>query len=96
MASWNRSGRIVPTVLGNNGVDIPPWPNCNWPSRTTAGPHQVKIHPDHPDHELLTWDDWALVLRYYYAFATLIDSQIGRLMQHLEQAGQIENTTLDS
>ncbi|SVE13894.1 uncharacterized protein METZ01_LOCUS466748, partial [marine metagenome] len=28
-------------------VEIPPWPNYDWPSRSTPGPHHVKIHPDH-------------------------------------------------
>ncbi len=72
-------------------VEIPPWPNYDWPSRATPGPHHVKIHPD---HERLIWDDWATALRHYYAFASLIDSQIGRLMQHLRQSGLIDNTVV--
>jgi arylsulfatase A-like enzyme len=72
-------------------VEIPPWPNYDWPSRSTAGPHQVKIHPD---HERLSWDDWATAIRYYYAFTTLIDEQIGRIYDHLEKTGELENTVI--
>lgn len=72
-------------------VEIPPWPNYDWPSRSTPGPHHVKIHPQ---HEHLTWDDWATAIRYYYAFTTLIDEQIGRLYAHLEATGQLHNTIL--
>ena len=74
-------------------VDIPPWPNYDWPSRSTPGPHHVKIHPE---HESLTWEDWATAIRYYYAFTTLIDQQIGRIYAHLESTGQLENTVINS
>ncbi|MDP6777085.1 MAG: sulfatase-like hydrolase/transferase [Candidatus Latescibacteria bacterium] len=70
-------------------VGIPPWPNYEWPSRAIPGPHHTKIHPD---TERLTWDDWATAIRYYYAFTTLIDSQIGRIMAHLEAVGALSNT----
>ncbi len=72
-------------------VDIPPWPNYDWPSRSTPGPHHVKIHPE---HESLTWEDWATAVRYYYAFTTLIDEQIGRIYAHLEAAGELDNTII--
>jgi len=72
-------------------VEIPPWPNYHWPSRAIPGPHHTKIHPD---HERLTWDDWAMAIRYYYAFATLIDDQVGRIVNHLEQTGVLENTVV--
>ncbi len=70
-------------------VEIPPWSNYTWPSRTIPGPHHVKIHPD---HERLSWEDWEMAIRYYYAFTSLIDSQIGRLMGHLKSTGILDNT----
>ncbi|MBN1349365.1 sulfatase-like hydrolase/transferase [candidate division KSB1 bacterium] len=73
------------------GQEILPWKNYSWHSRGIAGPHHVKIHPD---HERLTWDDWAMAIRYYYAFATLIDSQIGRIIEHLEKTGMLEKTVI--
>jgi len=72
-------------------VEIPPWPNYEWPSRSIPGPHHVNIHPD---AERLTWNDWAVVIRYYYAFTSLIDSQIGRIVDYLEQTGLIDNTVI--
>ncbi|MCK5803551.1 MAG: sulfatase-like hydrolase/transferase [Lentisphaeria bacterium] len=69
-------------------VEIPPWPNYDWDS-TVNLPLQVKRHPD---ADSLTWDDWAEAIRYYYAFTTLIDAQIGRLLKGLETRGMLENT----
>ncbi|MCD4824887.1 MAG: sulfatase-like hydrolase/transferase [Phycisphaerae bacterium] len=72
-------------------VEIPPWPNYEWPSRSIPGPHHVKIHPD---QEHLSWEDWAMEIRYYYAFTTLIDHQIGRLYEHMEAEGLLDNTVI--
>ncbi|MBT3376591.1 MAG: sulfatase-like hydrolase/transferase [Lentisphaerae bacterium] len=69
-------------------VDIPPWPNYAWDS-TVNLPLQVKRHPD---ADAFSWDDWAEAVRYYYAFTTLIDRQIGRLLEGLDQRGLAENT----
>lgn len=70
-------------------VDIPEWPNYRWDASSRPGPHLVNMHPD---QELLTWNDWATALRYYYAFATMIDEQIGRMLQRLEEDGILDNT----
>ncbi len=70
-------------------IEIPEWENYRWESRKINRPHQVKIHPS---AENLTWEDWAEGIRYYYAFATLIDRQIGRMLDHLEETGLAENT----
>jgi len=69
-------------------VEIPPWPNYEWDS-TVNLPLQVKRHPDADD---LTWDEWAEAIRHYYAFTTLIDHQIGRLLDGLVQRGLDEDT----
>jgi arylsulfatase A-like enzyme len=73
------------------GKGIPPWPNYDWPARLINGPHQVKLHPRADE---LTWNDWADAIRYYYAFATLIDEQIGRVLAHLDAAGIANNTII--
>jgi arylsulfatase A-like enzyme len=70
-------------------VSIPPWPNYEWPSRSTPGPHHYKLHPD---HENLPWEHWEIMIRYYYAFASFIDFQIGRMLEFLEESGLAENT----
>lgn len=72
-------------------VEIPEWPNYRWDARQLNRPHQVKLHT-HADE--LTWDDWAEAVRYYYAFASLIDDQIGRILQHLDETGQRDNTLI--
>ena len=72
-------------------VEIPPWPNYRWPSREIPGPHHTKIHPR---HERLGWDAWAEAVRYYYAFTTMIDDQIGRILRHLDKTGLDRNTVV--
>ncbi len=72
-------------------VEIPRWPNFEWPAREANRPHQVKVHPR---SEELSWNDWAEAVRYYYAFTSLIDDQIGRVLDHLEEIGQAENTVV--
>jgi len=69
---------------------LPPWPNFDWPSRQTPGPHQAKINPR---AESMTWEgNWQPLLRHYYAFTSMIDDQIGRTLRHLEESGLAENT----
>ncbi|MDP6042376.1 MAG: sulfatase-like hydrolase/transferase, partial [Candidatus Latescibacteria bacterium] len=72
-------------------VEIPPWPNYEWPSREIPGPHHLKIHWD---NDKLTWEDWAMAVRYYYARISMIDSQIGRLYDYLKESGELDNTVL--
>lgn len=87
------AGYIAPQELYDTyrDVEIPPWPNYEWDSRGINGPHQVKIHPH---NESLCWEDWADVLRHYYARCTLIDMQLGRICDHLEDRGLLENTVI--
>ena len=73
------------------GVEIPEWPNYRWAGRTANRPFQVKMHPF---AEQLTWEDWAEAIRHYYGFATLIDHQIGRILDHLDATGLRDNTII--
>lgn len=72
-------------------VDIPPWPNYEWSARDIPGPHQGTIHPLQQDWD---WPDWEILVRHYYAFTTMIDSQIGRMLDHLERTGIADNTVV--
>ncbi|MBT4498290.1 MAG: sulfatase-like hydrolase/transferase, partial [Gemmatimonadetes bacterium] len=72
-------------------VEIPEWPNYRWEGSKENAPYQVKRHPRTDE---LEWVDWAEAVRHYYAFATLIDQQIGRLLGHLEETGLAENTVV--
>jgi len=71
--------------------EIPPWPNYDWPARAINGPHQAKLHPRADE---LTWADWADAIRHYYAFTTLIDEQLGRVLAHLDATGLAKNTAI--
>ena len=68
---------------------IPEWANYRWPARTIPGPHHCKLHPL---HEELGWEAWETMIRYYYAFTTLIDAQIGRIIDALKENGTLDNT----
>lgn len=72
-------------------MEIPPWPNFHWPSRQIPGFHQRNIHQN---LETTPWAHWEEQLRYYYAGVSLIDEQVGRLLDHLEQSGQLDNTII--
>jgi arylsulfatase A-like enzyme len=72
-------------------IEIPEWPNYSWPASNIPGLHHAKIHPDQKD---LKWDDWAMMIRYYYAFTTMIDAQIGRMIEHLKNTGLMKNTVI--
>ena len=72
-------------------LPIPPWPNYNWDSRGVPGPHHLKIHWE---NEELTWSDWEMAIRYYYARTSMIDSQIGRLHSYLESSGMLSDTVI--
>jgi arylsulfatase A-like enzyme len=70
-------------------IEIPEWPTYRWPAREISGPHQVKLYPN---AEQLVWEDWAEAIRHYYAFTSLIDQQIGRMLDYLEESGLVDNT----
>ena len=72
-------------------VDIPEWPNYRWDAQGINGPHQVKVHEHAAE---CTWDDWAEGVRHYYAFTTLIDQQIGRIVDHLDRTGAGRDTVV--
>lgn len=72
-------------------VDIPEWPNFRWESRNIPGAHWNKLHPRNQE---MTWDEWALLVRYYYAFTSMVDGQFARILHHLESSGLDRNTII--
>jgi len=72
-------------------VKIPQWENYNWRPQNPHGPDQLKRHPN---VDKLQWEDWEESIRHYYAFATLIDEQIGRVLDHMEKKGIADNTII--
>jgi arylsulfatase A-like enzyme len=72
-------------------VDVPPWPNFEWPADETEIPARFRRDPD---AETFEWDDWAEAVRYYYAFTSMIDAQIGRLLDYMTESGFLEDTVV--
>jgi arylsulfatase A-like enzyme len=68
---------------------IPPWPNFEWAQRDLSLPYTIKMPSLQRD---IPWSEWELALRHYYACASLIDSQIGRIVEHLRSSGLLEDT----
>jgi arylsulfatase A-like enzyme len=70
-------------------ADIEPWPNFDWPAEAIPGAHHNRLY----DEAATTpWEDWAAAVRHYYAFTTMIDAQVGRLLDYLERSGLLEET----
>lgn len=69
-------------------IEIPPWPNFDWKPDIDA-PCQAKRHPKADE---LAWEDWAAAIKYYYAFTSLIDDQVGRMLDYLDESGLADNT----
>lgn len=74
-------------------VSIEPWANFDWPALETPGPHRFALSPPVTQAgRNLPWESWEAGIRYYYAFTTMIDTQIGRLVDHLRQRNLLDNT----
>lgn len=69
-------------------IEIPEWPNFRW---NAPDDHPCRIKTV-PNAENFSWEDWAEVIRHYYACASLIDEQFGRIMKHLKRRGLADNT----
>ncbi len=78
-------------------VEIPTWPNVDWPSRRIMGPHQLKIAPGHDGTE---WPRWQEMIRHSYACTTFIDAhgslreidtirQVSQMPPHLHETAWV-------
>jgi arylsulfatase A-like enzyme len=72
-------------------MPIPPWTNFEVPDGLLGPQHLRCRHPRAGGRE---WAYWERALRYYYAFTTQIDHEIGRILDHLDQTGLSENTVV--
>lgn len=72
-------------------LEIPPWPNF-----VDDGPLRPRVHRLKMPSEIGMgdWDFWKPAVRHYFAYMSLIDEQIGRLLDRLEGTGQAENTVV--
>ena len=73
-------------------VQIPEWENFDWESDNPYLP--ASLMKAVPNKEQFSWEDFAEVIRHYYAFCTLIDDQVGRIVKHLEDKGILDDTVI--
>jgi arylsulfatase A-like enzyme len=71
-------------------ADIPQWPNN---ADTLQGKPSVQsIKQKHWRTENLPWADWAKLISAYYGEITMIDDQVGRVLDHLTALGLDDDT----
>ena len=71
-------------------VEIPEWENFDWDDPN----HPVRLMSGVPNWRQFSFEDYAEVIRHYYAFCTLIDHQLGRIVKHLEEKGLLDDTVI--
>ena len=72
---------------------MPLWPNAADDLADKPSPH--RLYRDEITHSgTLTDDEWRTCIARYYAFCTLIDEQLGRMLALLEELGVAEDTLL--
>ncbi len=69
--------------------DIPPWSNYDDPCVNKPRIHRDKVPVEAREKG---WDFWRESLVHYYAFTTLIDAQIGRILTELDKLGLVDDT----
>lgn len=80
----------VPTKFVNQYKDtaIPPWPSFEEDQT-----HKPRIHVATRNTER----DWEYIqedMRFYYGYVSYLDWEIGRILEHLEQTGTLDNTVI--
>jgi arylsulfatase A-like enzyme len=71
---------------------IPPHPNFDDP--LTGKPAVQRIKRQHWATEDMTWADWQPLVARYYGEVALIDAQVGRVLDRLDELGLTENTVV--
>jgi len=92
---WGPHERYYPVeefFEGYRDMEIPPWPNFHVEKGSLGEQHLPRLHPS--AEKRVDWNYWQRALRHYYAFTTQIDFEIGRLLNHLENTGQLDDTII--
>lgn len=69
---------------------IPPWPG--FPDPLQGKPDAQRRTRERWGVDQWTWDDWSQVVGRYLGEVSLLDAQVGRLLDTLERLGVAENT----
>lgn len=70
-------------------VEIPPWPEFENTDPNKPRLHRLQVPPEGRGRG---WDFWEPGVRHYFAFTSLIDDQIGRILQRLRDLKLEEDT----
>ncbi|MCG3209520.1 MAG: Choline-sulfatase [Anaerolineae bacterium] len=73
-----------------NPADIPPPPNFN----DDLANRPAIYRRIQQVWQTVEWDDFARATACYYAFCSLVDDQIGRIVDFLRESGQLDNTLI--
>ncbi len=93
---WDTDEPHLPNVVPEpyasmyNPADIPPWPSFGDP--LAGKPYIQRQQLRSWGIEGWTWDQWAPIVARYLGEVSLIDSQIGRILDALDALGLAENT----
>ena len=78
-----------------DAATIPPWPNFH--DDLSGKPRAHRRYRDAfagEGNEPRGWDEWSKWVASYFGFTTMIDAQIGRILDALEALGLAENTVV--
>ncbi len=83
---------VIPEPFASmyNPADIPPHPNFDDP--LTNKPAVQRIKRQHWGTEDKPWSEWQQLLAHYFGEISLIDAQIGRVLDTLDSVGVADNT----
>ncbi len=70
--------------------DIEPWPNAVDDLKSKPAVHRIKTQ--HWRTDKMSWADWQPLLSAYFGEISLIDAQVGRVLDHLQATGLADNT----
>ena len=71
---------------------IPPWANYDDPLDEKPAVQREKRR--HWGTDKMTWEDWQPIVAHYFGEITLIDAQVGRVMDHLDTLGIADDTAI--
>jgi arylsulfatase A-like enzyme len=93
---WDPSEPHLPNVVPEpyaslyDPADIPPWPNFADP---LEGKPYIQAQMRRTwGTDGWTWDDWAPLVARYFGEVSLLDAQVGRILNVLDRLGLTENT----